>query len=377
MNIAPNAAEIASRINGHRCRFLNTEFMYRPRPESGREQIIFDYALQSRLQQLGEQDTVVFVCQNRAAVDSLQPFEAAFPRLAMQAIITNPLPYSSKSEPTPERLGWEKPAQWQRMQTTDRWARIDMALEIASQIHTNGYLLMPAHDAVWGNGLLDRLVAFSQHHAKQGQPAAVSPYTYHQHSGVPGAAIPVETIHLINMIFSRDSLFRWKIRRDMVQAFWGKMSMTPFSMCQTIRSKMEMTLWEDDLDIDRIIREAGLGVRCQWISDPAVYRQALPVFDLAGVKTIIERTLHYSLHIPGEPVGGSHLTAPLGWLGEMRRVMSPRFRRYNAEAEQLIELCAQEIRERLRIYGASWVDWGHYRHVVRVGDPVVEVWAKG
>ena len=30
--------------------------------------------------------------------------------------------------------------------------------------------------------------------------------------------------------------------------------------------------------------------------------------------------------------------------------------------------------QRLGRYGLSWVDWGTYRYVVRVGDPLVQVW---
>lgn len=367
-------SEIASQLTERH--YLNAEFMYRPRPETPRERIVFDTTLRSRLLALGQNDAVVFICDSQTTIDSLQPFEAEFPQVLMTAIITNPQPYNGKTGRTPFDLRWETPDSWERMQTTDRWARIDTALNIGSLIEQSGYLLMPAHDAVWGKNLLSKLEQYSHHYTKNGLPAAVSPYTYHQHSTVEGANIPADVIKLMNTALSRDTWFRWKIERDTVQAFWGKMSMTPFGMCGAIRANTDQTLWEDDLDIDRIIRELGYGVRCLWIDDPALYRQAPPVFDREGVRKVIERTLHYSLHIPDERVGGSSLNVPLDWLGRVRQIISPRFRRYNPEAEKLIAECASEIGERLENFGASWVDWGACRYVARVRDPVVEIWRR-
>jgi hypothetical protein len=294
----------------------------------------------------------------------------------MLAIIANPPSYKGKAGSAPFDLKWEAPDTWERMQTTDRWARIDVALEIDSLINQMGYVLMPAHDAVWGKNLLTQLESFSQRYAKNGLPAAVSPYTYHQHSAVAEVNIPDDVIHLMNTALSRDSWFKWKVQRDQVQAFWGKMSMIPFGICGAIRANTEQTLWEDDLDIDRVIRELGYGVRCMWVNDPAVYRQAPPIFDRGGVRKVIERTLHYSLHIPDERVGGSSLNVPLDWLGRVREIVSPCFRRYNPEAERMIADCAAEIATRLETFGASWVDWGAYCYVTRVRDPVVEVWRR-
>lgn len=364
--------ELAAELSGRY--YVSAEFMYSPRPTNERDRIVFDYALRSRLSALSNRDAVVFICHDQATIDSLQPFTADYPQVMMLATITIPLPYKGAVSSTPERCGWDAPESWQRLQTTDRWARIDTALHIGSLLDSSGYLLMPAHDAVWGSSLLPRLERFGQQHAKNGLPAAVSPYTYHRHSPVPDANIPTDIIHLLNTAFSRDSLFPWKIQRDTVQAFWGKMSMTPFALCGIIRNQAEQTLWEDDLDIDRIIRDAGYGVRCLWVGNPQVYRQALPVFDRDGVVKVIERTLHYSLHIPDERVGGSSLNIPLDWLGRIRQIVMPRFSRYNPQAEAMIEACAAKIAQRLQEYGASWVDWGRYRHVVRVSDPVVEVW---
>jgi hypothetical protein len=354
--------------------FVDAEFMYRPRPDGVREQIVFDYTLRSRLAALGKNDAVVFICDSEKTIASLKPFEIKFPHLTMTAIITNPLPTLGKPRHTPFDLEWDKPDQWQRMQTTDRWARIDTALHIGSLMNHSGYLLMPAHDAVWGQNLLPILEQFSLRYAKHGLPAAVSPYTYHQHSNVTGATIPTDIVYLLNTAFNRDTWFRWKIQRDAVQGFWGKMSMTPIGMCGTIRKQAEKTLWEDDLDIDRIIRDSGYGVRGLWMSNPNIYKQALPVFDRQGVRKVIERTLHYSLHIPSDKIGGSSLNMPLDWVGHLRAIIIPQFKHYNHEAEQLIAECAIEIEDRLKRYGASWLDWGAYRHVVRVRDPVVEVW---
>ncbi|MBL8163365.1 MAG: hypothetical protein JNJ61_15365, partial [Anaerolineae bacterium] len=93
-------------------------------------------------------------------------------------------------------------------------------------------------------------------------------------------------------------------------------------------------------------------------------------------RRVIERTLHYSLHIPGDPIGGSALTEPLDALGRLRCIVRPRFARYNAQAETLIAECCAEIAARVQQVGASWVDWGAHRYVARPGDPAVEVWRK-
>jgi hypothetical protein len=181
----------------------------------------------------------------------------------------------------------------------------------------------------------------------------------------------------MNTAFGRDFWFPWKIRLDRVQAFWGKMSMTPFGICTVIRQKVQKDVWEDDLEIDGAIRRLGYGVRCRWVSGPLLYRQSPPVFDYNGLRKVIERTLHYSLNIPGAAVGASTLNFPLDKLGRLWRVINPRFARDNAEAETLIDECNAAIQARLQTYGASWVDWGAYRYVTRVGDPAVEVWKHG
>jgi hypothetical protein len=371
MDVLETAEAVGARLAERRT--IDAEFMYRPRPAEGRERAVFDYTLFSRLSQLETSDAALFICDSAETIDSLDYLETKFPDLKLTAVIANPLPWKGTSD-TPRLLGWDKPDQWRRFQTTDRWTRINFALGVASETQSDGYLIMPAHDTVWGRGLLERLRRFSQKYARGGFPAAVSPYTYHQHSTIPGVDIPPEVIHTLNTAFNRDMLFPWKIRFDRVQQFWGKMGMIPFGMCWALRENVDQFVWEDDLEIDRVIRDLGYGVRCCWVSDPAVYRQALPIFDREGLKRVIERTLHYSLNIPGQTIGSSSLNFPLDRLGQLRRRLSPDFARYNALAETLIAECMATVTARLERYGASWVDWGDYRHVIRVGDPVVEVW---
>lgn len=376
---------------------VSAEFMYRPRPTVEREQAVFDAALRSRLAALDGQ-AVVFICDSPQTAESLAVFESEFPHVKMTAIITNPPLWEGKTDDTPEKMDWE--GEWRRYQTTDRWARIDAALAIGAQMQGEGYLIMPAHDAVWGQDLLTRLMRLSERYAKNGLPAAVSPYTYYQHSAAPGERKPhpltpsplrregeqdqsmyirdsnQDVIDLLNTAFGRDALFGWKLRFDRVQAFWGKMGMLPFGMCATVRKNVEKIAWEDDLEIDGVIRRAGYGVRAMWVRNPAVYRQLLPVFDREGVRRVIERTLHYSLNVPDETIGASSLNFPLGRLGRLRRLINPKFARYNAEAETLIAECCAVIAQRLAQFGASWVDWGAYRYVIRVGDPAAEVWKR-
>ncbi len=377
MQIVESADEAAAALDG--CRFLDAEFMYRPRPDREREQVVFDYTLRSRLRQLDQRDAVLLLANSDETIDSLKRFADEFLHLRFLAIQVNPTRTpqpSTSSESTPHRLQWEHPEQWQRYQTTDRWARIDYALSIASRLTQAGYLLMPAHDAVWGEGLLNHLVSRSQRFAANGHPAAISPYTDHQHASVPSIDIDPDVIDLLNTAFGRDPLLPWKMRFDQMQAFWGKMSLMPFSLCGAVRDEADQQVWEDDLVIDGVLRRLGYGVRCCWVNNPAVYHQALPVFDRDGVRNVIRRTLHYSLNIPSDPIGGSSLNFPLGKLARLKRLLNPRFAHLNAQAEALIAECADEIETRLEQFGASWLDWGAYRHVVRVGDPAVEVWGR-
>jgi hypothetical protein len=368
------ANEAAAALAGRH--YVDAEFMYKARPAGERERIVFDYTLNSRLAQLDSQDAVLFICDSQQTIDSLKAFQDQYPHLQMIAVIVNPSPWKGRTNETPKVLGWENPESWVRYTLTDRWTRIDFALQVGSLVQSPGYLIMPAHDAVWGDGLLQRLANLGQLYRRQGLPAAVSPYTYFQHSPVPGAHIPQDIIDIMNTAFGRDILFPWKIRLDQVQTFWGKMGMIPFGICDAVRKQVEKTVWEDDLEIDSVIRQLGYGVHCWWVSDKSIYRQAPPVFDRDGLRRVIERTLHYSLNIPGSVIGASTLNFPLDAIGQIRRWISPHFARNNAEAEALIDECNKDIQTRLQSYGASWIDWGAYRYVMRVGDPAVEVWKR-
>jgi len=349
--------------------------MYRPRPQEARARRVFDFALNSRLDELSRYDraAVLLICDSQDTMDSFANLPGAYPRLMFVNAITNPEPVIPSARDvyaaTPVRGEWKNPQYWRRYSLTDRWARITFALEVARQLGNSGYLIMPAHDAVWGTGLLAMLIRLSQRHAKNGLPAAVSPYPRDQHSAVPGIEIPQEIIDALNAAFSRDSWLWWRLRSGHYQAFWGKMGMIPFA-CSNVLDHVDTMIWEDDLEIDSVLRERDYSVVTR-MTTPALYRQALPVFDLVSLRTVIERTLHYSLNIPGET---SLLTRPLDRIGRLHRRISPRFSRALALSEAITAECRGEIDARLKRYGMSWVDWGAYRYVARVGDPLVQVW---
>lgn len=229
---------------------------------------------------------------------------------------------------------------------------------------------MPAHDAVWGPGLLGYLREWSA------GAAAISPVTYHQHAPVPGIGIPPDLIALLNAAFGKDTLLAWKLWRRQMQGFWGKMSLLRFDVCGPLLEQVTPCAFEDDLAIDSALAQMGTPARAVYIRDPRLYRQCLPVFTREDARRVIERILHYSLNIPGEGVSGSSLTQPLGALGQLRR-LRPGWRRAHDDAAALISACLGEIQARLDRYGCSWVDWGAYRHVARPGDPCVEVWKRG
>ncbi len=377
--IAPDPAEAAARLTGRRV--ICAEFMYKPRPPSERARRVFDFALNSRLQELSQHEdaAVLMICNDRTTVDSLSEFRALYPQLALIFALTNPQPLPPSMRDayadTPLRAGWGEPDSWRRYDLTDRWARILFALDTAYKLFAPGWLIMPAHDAVWGRGLLDQLIHLSERHAHNGLPAAVSPNTPYQHSAIPGVDIDPAIIDGLNAAFARDSWRRWRIRSGNYQAFWGKMGLIPFGMCGEVRRRVETMVWEDDLEIDRAIRVNGYGLYCQWIGSPKRYRQALPVFDRAGLRAVIERTLHYSLNIPGKFYGEtSQLNQPLDRIGRLRCALDRRFARGVALSEAITAECNAEIAARIERCGLSWVDWGAYRYVVRVGDPLVQVW---
>ncbi len=364
-------------------RLLNAEFMYKPRPLAPRPRRVFDYALHSRLHALSQTPdaAVVYICNDDHTLASLRHLPSLFPKVRHLFTITRPALADKTITPadsrTPFECLWETPDQWQPVTMTDRWARIDAALTVASQLPNAGYLIMPAHDAIWGETLLADLIDLSAAHAVRGLPAAVSPYTPRQHSPVPGAAIPRIMIDLINIAFGRDDQIADHIRAGAYQSFWGKMGMIPFALCDEIRIHADHRIWEDDLEIDRVLRARGLGVVSTWIDQPTRYRQALPVFDRAGVRAVFDRTLHYALNIPAATPGEhSFLKRPLSEALQARRQNDRRFARALTLSEQLIDDCLDDLRLRIARYERSWVDWGNYRYVVRVGDPFIQVWYK-
>lgn len=364
-------------------RFVSAELMYKPRPVEPLARRVFDFTLISRLTELSQykNSAVIYLCADEETIASLSHLPAKYPEIQSLFLIVNPAiqelsPRDSESR-TPYTCGWEVPDQWQRYALTDRWARIRHALELSSTFTHNDYLIMPAHDAVWGRGLLDRLVRLSAVHATNGMPAAVSPYTSHQHSRIPGADIPQFAIDAVNVAFGRDLSLLWKISRGNYQSFWGKMGMIPFSMCADILRLADPRVWEDDLEIDRAIREAGFRVRAMWVQNANLYRQTLPVFDENGVRAVLDRTLHYSLNLPGQSLGDSSLLMrPLSLPLRLRRKIDTHYARALDLTERLARECLAAAADRIARTGVSWVDWGNYRYVVRVGDPFVQVWKK-
>lgn len=361
--LAHDVSHAAELLRG--CTFVSAEFMYQPRPTDPRTRRVFDYALRSRLGELNGSG-VLLLCADDATLHSLLPVLADYPQVRQVALIVNPQPAAATPSRSPYTLGWEQPHTWRRYQTTDRWARIEAALGVGAALGSGGWLAMPAQDAVWGRTLLVRLVELAHQHAQNGHPAAVSPYTPYQHSQVRGANIPRAVIALVNVAFNRDAMFAQQLDQDALQSFWGKMSLMPFTLCADVNAHTEKRIWEDDLEIDRVLRACGYGVRARWMASSRLYRQALPVFDEQGVQRIFERTLHYSLNVS---LRGSLLHAP-----HTATVPARRDAAAVARAQALIDACTDAIDARIRHFGASWVDWGRYRHVIEPHNPFVEVW---
>jgi hypothetical protein len=358
------------------CHYLSAEMMYKPRPLSGEARRLFDAALRARLSALDHHDAVLLLSRSALVVESLAPIIRDYPDLRWFAALMNPKPAGNTNRSEPRQWAWDQPEGWRRYEMTDRWARITFAMQTAAHMRGSGFLLMPAHDAIYGRDLLKQLEAAANYYACDGLPAAISPYTEWQHSPVDGVKIPVEIIDAMNAAFARDSSMRRKIERDIVQAFWGKMNLMPYVLCGDTFNAASKTVWEDDKALDHALRECGYCLRALWIGKPDLYRQSPPVFNRADLRRVIERTLHYSLNIPTTPLGASSLNRPLDTLGSLHRLYSPRFARANALAESLIKDCMTDIRTRIATYGVSWVDWGDYRYVVQVGNPDVEVWGK-
>jgi hypothetical protein len=374
-----NAAEIAAQVADRR--FISVELIYKARPadndyDSRRRRIVFDHALRSRLAELARYTdaALILCCADSSAAASLAPILADFPGLIALTAVVNPeacAPPFPDAE-TPYRCAWDAPEAWTQFRTTDRWARIAFALEVGRRVAAaggEGWIVMPAHDAVWGAFLLDDLAAISLEHGRGGLPAAVSPYSDSHHSAVPGVWIDPLVIQVVNGAFHRR---HDDIAGGAYQQFWGKMGIIPYGMCGAIRERVEMRVWEDDLEIDSAIRALGYAAVTALAADGRVsYRQALPAFTFADVLAIFDRTLHYSLPIPGDT---SLLARPFAemWQHLPDYALS---RWYLAACiEALVAICQRRIASRLARFGCSWVDWGAYRHVVRVGDPFVQVW---
>ncbi|MBL8133864.1 MAG: hypothetical protein JNL42_18525 [Anaerolineae bacterium] len=363
------------------CTMVDMEFIYRPRPLEQRRRALFDVALHLRLTELARQERagVCFLCADEASAASLEPLLKVFASLRKVHIVVNPPIMSgadgSADRQTPALAGWENPTTWIQYAVSDRWARIRFALETTSVLAGAGYVVLAAHDALWGSGLLEDLISFSKGRSAGGLPAAVSPYSPWHHSSVPGAALPQWGIDSINAAFGRDFWMRLRLTRGSHQGFWGKTGLIPFQMSAEILRRVDLRVWEDDLEIDRAVREAGFASCALWIDDPLLYRQSLPIYNQEDLRQVIDRTIHYSLNIPASPPGATslilrELALPL----RMRRRLDRRYAAALALVERTAEECVSAARSRIERYGMSWVDWGSYRYVVRVGDPFVQVW---
>lgn len=383
MSTAGIAAEIGRQVADRR--FISVEFLYKPRSpdtdyDSRRRQGVFDYALRSRLAELARHpdSALILCCADSSAAASLAPILADYPSLLTLTAVVNPEPCPPPfpDAETPFRCAWDAPQAWTQYRTTDRWARVAFALEVGQHVAAaggRGWIVMPAHDAVWGAFLLDDLAQFSLDHASGGLPAAVSPYSDLHHSAVPGVWIDPRIIRVVNWAFHRH---HDDIASGSYQQFWGKMGIIPYAICGAIRQCVEKRVWEDDLEIDSAIHALGYAAVTAFANQRyrVSYRQALPAFTFADVLTIFDRTLHYSLPIPGDT---SLLARPFAEMWQ--HLPDYALNRWYLAAciETLVAICQRRIANRLARFGCSWVDWGAYRHVVRVGDPFVQVWKDG
>ena len=357
---------------------LAVEFMHRRLPTEPHARRVFEFALRARMHALSGFTSPLFLCDSPDTASDLHAMRVR----GDQPILC--LVGGANYEGRAQAGLYDWAGYWQRMTMSDRWARIREALwwgqnfltfaarlepDLALPPSTDWYLLLSAHDAVYTRDLLLKLVDFSRQHAQNGLPAAVSPYTYYQHSPLPSAAIPMPIVDLVNAAFHRDPGFRLQLERGDAQGFWGKMGLIPFDLCGDLLKTVDTGIWEDDLELDRAINALGCASQALWIDDPAAYRHILPAFNAADVRRIIERHLHYSLR-----TGGSHLTAPITDMARYLRVIDPHYGAASAWADQIIEQEYAKMMRRVDQHGASWVDWGAYRYVARPYDPHVEVW---
>jgi hypothetical protein len=371
MEIHANPAAAAAHLGG--AHFLSAELLYRPRPVELRARAAFDHAFRARLSALNEGDGLLVLANAPESVNSIAPLLAERPQVRAAALVVNPAPTGHAAN-TPHVLEWDAPDRWQAFATTDRWARLLAALEVAEQAGLRGWLALPALDAVYSRRLLAWLEAQALQ-LGQGAPAAVSPVTPYQHQLIPGVRTPPAVIDAFNCAFNRDIRLPLRLASGEAQGVWGKMSLISRAALPGLAAQLDTTLWEDDSELDRALRERGVPTRGHWLRDAGLYHQSPPVFDRAGLKAVIERTLHYSLHIPAAvPAGSSVLAAPPPRFGAEDSIWYHEGRQL---ADALIADCLAEIAGRVAQYGASWVDWGAYRYVARVGVPGVEVWGKG
>jgi hypothetical protein len=365
---SPEAA--ARRLLG--AQVLSAELLYRPRPSEPRARAAFDHAFRARLSTLDGQDGLLLLANAPESAASVAPLLAERPQVRAAALVVNPAPLSGAAD-TPAALGWDTPERWRPFATTDRWARLLAALAVAEQLGPQGWLALPALDAVYRRPLLTWLEAQAAA-LGQGGPAAVSPVTPYQHAPVPGLRIPPVVIDALNSAFNRDARLRLRLASGEAQGVWGKMSLISRAALPGLAAQLDTTVWEDDKELDRALRARGLPTRGLWLRDAALYHQSPPVFDRAGLKAVLARTLHYSLNIPAAvPAGSSFLAAPPPRFGAEDSIWYHEGRQL---ADTLIAECLAEIAGRVAQHGASWVDWGAYRYVARIGAPGVEVWLK-
>lgn len=370
---------------------LSIEFMYQAfgGSGSGMGEMALSFALRSRLDQLSawvrpnDPDTdaaVLLICDSIDTARSFHFLQADYPRLKFCYGLANPEPQSIGIQHAVKwkarRYSWEDADQWRIYDMSDRWARILFALRTCAVISndTDGYVLMPALDSVWGDGLIDRLIGRSEVREQSiGRPTAVSPFTPFQHSPIPDCTYEPSVIDVMNACYNRDSTFPAQVRDGTGQAFWGKMSLTPYKLCEPILNEALPLVMEDDRELDGAVARADGSTYGDWIDDPTLYRQSPPIFDMAGVEQAVFRTMHYTADIPGNlSENGSIFCRPLS-------VQAARMfpKEVLDLSQSLINRCVARIEANIRRYGVSWVDWGRYRYVVEPGNPQVAVWSRG
>jgi hypothetical protein len=359
-------------------RVLAVEFLYQPLPSAGMAAVALREAMHTRLRTLTGDDALLWLlaANDTAAYEQVRAFARAYPTVPTYYRFVDPAVYAP--EPAlAATLGWDDPqVRYHRVNMSDRWARLQAALELGAAlgVSTRGWLLLPALDAVFGDGLLERMLLLSEHYQIDGIPAAISPFTPYQHAPVRGLEIDPHIIDAYNLAFDRDPATRWLIERGEFQQFWGKCGLLPYAMCETVLREADTGVWEDDREISRVLRDAGYSAHCWWEDDPLVYHQAPPVFSEHDLYTVLVRYLHYSLNIPfGSGKPRSMLNEPVPEAELARRQSRENLWEAHLLAERLIERGNRLVIDRVKRFGASWVDWGRYRYLATVGQPHVDV----